>query len=58
MYVTINVMIAMIRVRIKVITNVMATAAPVDNESSWNTWLLQQYEWFAIIATLPKVWEY
>ena len=35
MYVTINVMtVAMIRVRIKVIINVMATAASVDNESS------------------------
>ena len=38
MYVTINVMTAvMIRVRIKVITNVKATAVPVDNESSWST---------------------
>ena len=27
----------MIRVRIKVVTNVMATAASVDNESSWST---------------------
>ena len=35
---TINVITAvMIRVRIKVITNVMATAASVDNESSWST---------------------
>ena len=40
MYVTINVMtVAMVRVRIKVITTVIATAAPVDNESSWSTWL-------------------
>ena len=34
-YITINVMTAvMIRVRIKVITNVKATADPLDNESS------------------------
>ena len=38
MNVTINVMtVSMVRVRIKVITNVMVTAASVDNESSWST---------------------
>ena len=38
MYVTINVMTAvMVRVRKNVITNVIAIAAPVDNESDKNT---------------------
>ena len=42
MYVTINVMtVSMIRVRINVTTNVIATAASVDNESSWSTKLCQ-----------------
>ena len=38
MYATVNVMeVSMIRVRIKVIANVMATAALVDNKSSCST---------------------
>ena len=45
MYVTINVRtVALVRVRIKVITNVIPTTAPVDNEST-----VEVYDYVAVL---------